>query len=67
MKTLYDRDVDTSDSGIVRAPFRVRAELRSAPRRGASFSAPTPCNSDSVALDNFEGSFAVVQPVGASK
>lgn len=67
MKTVYDLDVDTSESGLVRAPFRVRNELRSAPQPGQPFEWPTPCTSDCIVLGSFDGSFAVVQPIGATK
>lgn len=61
--TIYDRDVDRSASGLVRAPFRVRSELHAAPRPGKPWAAPVPCTSDNVVLGDFDGSFAVVQPV----
>lgn len=63
MKTAYDRDVDLTDAGLVRAPFRVRSELRSAPQPGKPFTAPVACTSDNLQLGDFAGSFAIVQPV----
>lgn len=63
MKTVYDRDVDLTDACLVRAPFRVRSELRSSPQPGQPFTAPVACTSDSIALGDFAGSYAVCQPV----
>lgn len=64
--TVYDRDVDLSAAGLVRAPFRVRTELRHAPPPHADYGGwrePAACTSTSVALETFRDTTVVGRAV----
>ena len=64
--TIYDRDVDRSDCGLVSAPFRVRTELRHAPPPiQTGWREPAACTSDSVQLDDYRMTTVVERPIGA--
>lgn len=69
-RTVYDHDVDLSDTGLVLAPFRVRTELRHAPPPHqwlTRWREPTACTSDNIQLDNFRASTVVGRPINARK
>lgn len=58
--TLYD--VDTHGCELVRAPFRVRTELRySMPPHQCGWREPAACTSDSVQLENFRTTTTVAR------
>ena len=64
--TVYD--VDTHGCELVRAPFRVRSELRHAPPAHPDYGRwrePKACTSDSVALEDFRMTTVVARPVKA--
>jgi hypothetical protein len=64
MPTIYD--VDTHGCERVRAPFRVRTELRHAPPPlQCGWREPAACTSDSVQLDSFRMTTVVSRPVAA--
>lgn len=72
--TIYDRDVDRSDCGLVSAPLRVRSELRhAAPRLNwrlkNKWHEPAACTSDNVQLETFRATTVVCRPThpGAEK
>ena len=60
--TIYD--VDTYGCELVRAPFRVRAELRRPPPCDG-WREPKACSSDSVELESFRMTTVVARPVQA--
>ena len=61
--TVYD--VDTCGTERVRAPFRVRAELRHAPPPHGGWREPKAITSDSVQLENYRMTTVVCRPVGS--
>lgn len=65
-RTQFDVDVDYSDAGLVRAPFRVRTELRHAPPAHPEYGRwrePKACTSDSVSLETFRATTVVGRPI----
>ena len=62
--TIYD--VDTRGNELVRAPFRVRTELRHAPPPLQSgWREPAACTSDCVQLETFRDTTVVGRAIGA--
>lgn len=66
MNTATIYDVDTHGNALVRAPFRVRSELRHAPPPHQNgWRQPAACTSDSVQLDDYRMTTVVARPIGA--